>query len=316
MNEGTDMKTQKIAIAFSIFFAIMLTACGGSSPNDLAGTTWVLTGFNQNRPIEGTQLTIEFEDGQVSGNTGCNLYSGSYQVNGEAISFGALAWTERGCVDPEGVMQQERTYMELLGAAERCELEDGELRIFTDSQGSLTFERQGDASNTSSQPSPNPPTSTAEAIEPTVPPVLEPPSGFKEYQASAIGISVHIPESWLVTTIVEGQYVILQSYPENKYVGGEMLEPGDTKCDLGLRPEGESTSHLIEVWETDPITTILSEEEIILQSGQPGIRIELDSMGRSKSVITEINERVVLLTCFGDFSQFDEIAATLRASDK
>ena len=119
-----------------------------------------------------------------------------------------------------------------------------------------------------------------------------------------------------MTTIVEGQYVILQSYPENKYVGGEMLEPGDTKCDLGLRPEGESTSHLIEVWETDPITTILSEEEIILQSGQPGIRIELDSMGQSKSVITEINERIVLLTCFGDFSQFDEIAATLRASDK
>jgi hypothetical protein len=61
------------------------------------------------------------------------------------------------------------------------------------------------------------------------------------------------------------------------------------------------------------MTTIISAQDIVLLSGQPGIRIEMDNMGRSISVLTEIDQRVVVLTCFGDFAQFDEIAATLKA---
>jgi len=102
-------------------------------------------------------------------------------------------------------------------------------------------------------------------------------------------------------------------YPEEKYVGGEMFKSGDTKCDLNIQPPGISAADLIAQWESDSITTTLSEEEIILGSGQSGIRFELDSMGRSNSVITVINGRVVVLTCFGDFTQFDEIALTLKA---
>jgi heat shock protein HslJ len=311
------MKPLKIAVVFSIL-AMMLSACAESSQIDLEGTTWLLTAFDEKSPIEGTQPTIQFGNGQVSGNTGCNLFSGSYQLNGDDISFGSLAWTERGCVDPEGVMEQETMYVELLGAARRFELEDDGLRIFTDSQEILTFERQVDAPTASSlsTPTSTSPTATAEMVTTPETPAIEPPAGFKEYQASSIGVSVYIPESWTVTDVVEGQYVILQSYPEDKYVGGEMLEAGDTKCDLGIRPPSTNKADLIEGWRSDPTVTILSEEEINLQSGQPGIRIELDSMGRSISVITEINERVVVITCFGDFSLFDEIAATLIASGK
>lgn len=60
------------------------------------------------------------------------------------------------------------------------------------------------------------------------------------------------------------------------------------------------------------MTTILSEQEIILSSGQPGFRFELNNMGPSNALITEINGRVVVLTCFGDFTLFDEIAVTLK----
>jgi heat shock protein HslJ len=306
------MKTRGVAAVIFIF-AVMLSACTGSSQTDLEGTAWVLAAFDKNSPIEGTILTIEFEGDQVSGNTGCNLFSGSYEVDGDAISFGALAWTERGCVDPEGVMEQERTYMELLGAAERFELEVDTLRIYADSQGSLTFEEQGDTPIASSQPSSIPPTATVEAPPPTEAPAFEPPEGFKEYRAESIGVSVHVPETWLEHTVVEGQYVILQSYPKDKYVGGEAFEPGDTKCDLGLRPEGESRTDLIDQWKSDSMTTILSEEEIVLGSGQPAIRVELDSRGRSNIVITEINGRVITLGCFGDFSDFDVIAGTLKS---
>jgi hypothetical protein len=35
-------------------------------------------------------------------------------------------------------------------------------------------------------------------------------------------------------------------------------------------------------------------------SGQPSIKLEVESMGRSITLITEINERVVVLNCFGE----------------
>jgi len=38
-------------------------------------------------------------------------------------------------------------------------------------------------------------------------------------------------------------------------------------------------------------------------------------MGCSLSLVTEVNERVVVLTCFGDLAPFDQIAVTLGASE-
>jgi hypothetical protein len=38
-------------------------------------------------------------------------------------------------------------------------------------------------------------------------------------------------------------------------------------------------------------------------------------MGRSLSLITEVNGRAVVLTCFGELAPFDEIAVTLGASE-
>ena len=142
-----------------------------------------------------------------------------------------------------------------------------------------------------------------------------PSDGFNPYQDPQTGISVYIPESWIVTSIIEGEYAILQSYPEDKYVGGERREDGDTKCDLSIRSEGDRVEELIEQWKSNDMTTIVSEEEFNFQSGLSGQRFEIDSMGRATVFITEINQRVILLTCFGDFTRVDEIAATLNASD-
>ena len=158
------------------------------------------------------------------------------------------------------------------------------------------------------QPSPTP------AIQPpTETPVDEPPVGFIEYQDSEVGVSIYIPGSWKVTGVIVGQYAIFSSYPEDKYVGGGMRESGDTKCDLNIRPQGEGADDLIQQWKSNDMTTILSEQEINLSSGQPGFRFELNNMGRANALITGINGRVIVLTCFGDFTQFDEITVTLKA---
>jgi len=315
------MKTLRIVLIITIL-AIGLNSCSRDNTagqSDLGDATWILTSYNENRPIEGTQTTLQFKEGQISGNAGCNHYGGSYQIKGDALSFADLFNTEIACIEPEGVMKQEQIYLELLGASQRFELVDGVLTLFTSQQQTLTFGNPQDSlllpTPTLEQPNPIPLTPTVEILESTPTPAFEPPVGFKEYQDSVVGISLYIPESWLVTSIIEGQSAIFQSYPAEKYVGGEMLEPGDTKCDLNIRLPGARVADLIQQWKSDSFITIISERDIVLQSGQPGIRMEMDSMGRSISVITQINERVVVLTCFGDFTRFDEIAGTIKASE-
>ena len=126
---------------------------------------------------------------------------------------------------------------------------------------------------------------------------------------------MYVPESWVVTGVIPGEYAILQSYPEDKYIGGEAREPGDTKCDLAIRPPDVSLTDALQALRTDPLATIVSEQEIVLASGERGVRREVESMGPSMSMYTEINGRTVILTCFGDFAQFDEIATTLGATE-
>ena len=69
-------------------------------------------------------------------------------------------------------------------------------------------------------------------------------------------------------------------------------------------------SHIQQL-KSSPTVTIVSEGEIVLQTGLIGKRFVVDSMGRSISLVTEINSRTVVLTCFGEPEQFDEIAITL-----
>ena len=135
------------------------------------------------------------------------------------------------------------------------------------------------------------------------------------YQDAKTGIGIYIPKSWIVTGIAEGEYAILQSYPEDKYVGGEPLEEGDAKCDLFIQPLGMSLEEVVDQTKSFPMTTVLSEEPFTLNSGQVANRLEIDSMGESIYFVAGLGERVVVFTCFGDFSQADEIAATIFASE-
>ncbi len=90
---------------------------------NLNGTEWLLTGYNNGAGgfvsvVTGTAVTAAFsDDGQISGNSGCNSYSGSYSVTGSGISIGPLAMTEMYCMDPEGVMDQESAYLTAVQAS-------------------------------------------------------------------------------------------------------------------------------------------------------------------------------------------------------
>ena len=130
-----------VLIALMGLIVLLSTACGrGGAPSDpLAGTSWTLFAYRKTKPISGTTITASFEDGQVRGSAGCNSYGGSYRVSGETIAVGPLAITEMACMDPEGVMEQEQTVMELLHDAQTFRLADGQLQILRSDGEALTF---------------------------------------------------------------------------------------------------------------------------------------------------------------------------------
>jgi heat shock protein HslJ len=104
---------------------------------DLSGTSWEATGFNNGKQavigmLTGTTLTADFgKDGTLSGNAGCNTYSGAYKVNGDQITIGPLASTMMACDQPEGVMEQEAHYLAALQSAATYLIEGNVLQLRT-----------------------------------------------------------------------------------------------------------------------------------------------------------------------------------------
>jgi heat shock protein HslJ len=184
----------------------------GTSPR-LSGETWVLTTINNQQPISDHQPSLQFDAGQISGNTGCNHYGGIYQIEGDSIRFEGVYSTEMACLDPEGLMDQERVYLDLLRVADQFELADNVLTFSAESNPILVFEIQSDEPiSTESTSEPDNSVAVEAALTPTSPPVFEPPEGWNPYQVPVTGISVYNPETWIVTGIIEGQFAILRSY--------------------------------------------------------------------------------------------------------
>ncbi len=171
-----------IRIAFvAIAFAVFITACGGSDSEvagtvattappadapvvtaapattapsagveapELAGTSWSVTNYtmesgNLTNVLGGTEVTIVFgSDGTVSGFTGCNDYTATYQVegpydgfeegvrdpnDGQTISIGSITVTEKACDSPGFVMEQEGEHLANLAGAARWFISRGNL---------------------------------------------------------------------------------------------------------------------------------------------------------------------------------------------
>jgi heat shock protein HslJ len=119
---------------------LMLVGCSGTDPLD--GTSWILTAYRKTQPIDGTTITATFQNGEINGSAGCNSYFASYQVKGNEIEMGVIAQTEMACLDPEGVMEQERIIMEFLSDAQEFLLANGQLQIFRSDGEALTFAAQ------------------------------------------------------------------------------------------------------------------------------------------------------------------------------
>ncbi|HSQ26791.1 MAG TPA: META domain-containing protein [Anaerolineales bacterium] len=143
------MNTRRYWLALGfMLLSILLVACSGSAnPGTSAGeaaltdTTWKLFAIDKRKPIEApNEITLTFSDGQVSGNSGCNSFGGSYSVNGDNIQFSQLASTMMACMEPEGIMEQEQIILQYLNQAKTYRFEDGRLVIVVSDQETLTYD--------------------------------------------------------------------------------------------------------------------------------------------------------------------------------
>jgi heat shock protein HslJ len=138
------MNTRFRLIALVLLAAALLacnptTGDGTQTPTTaLEGTEWRLVTLNGQAPLASTTITATFAQGQVAGFSGCNSYFGSYTLRGSALQFQGLGGTEMACLDPEGVMDQEQTFLRTLGEVASYHLADDQL-ILRDAQGNAVL---------------------------------------------------------------------------------------------------------------------------------------------------------------------------------
>jgi len=132
------MRFPAYVVAVLMSLAVVARAQTGMSTDQrtLVGPEWRLVTFGpagaESGVVAGTTVTLRFgEDGQASGSTGCNSYSGSYQVRGDNISFSRLVSTRRACLD-QNANQQEQRFLSALEAANRFRLLTNRLTILSD----------------------------------------------------------------------------------------------------------------------------------------------------------------------------------------
>jgi heat shock protein HslJ len=113
----------------------------GQPPASLTGNQWRVQGINNGMGgitsvLADTQLTMTFgTDGRVSGNTGCNMFSGTYTVTGSGLTFGPLISTRRACLS-DAANRQESMFLTALEKVAGYTLV-GEMLTLADAAGTL-----------------------------------------------------------------------------------------------------------------------------------------------------------------------------------
>ena len=110
--------------------------------NAIEGTVWNLVSYNEQPILAESEITAEFAEGRVNGSAGCNSYFADYQLNDSQLNIETIGSTKRAC--PDGLMEQESTYLGLLNRAESAAVVDNVLTINTP-DGNLVFETAGDS---------------------------------------------------------------------------------------------------------------------------------------------------------------------------
>ncbi len=102
---------------------------------ELKNTSWQITAFNNGNQavtsiLPESEITINFKnDGTIEGNAGCNIFSGNYLTEGVAISVRNIQSTEKACLQPDGIMEQETQFLIALNSIKTYRIEGNNLEF-------------------------------------------------------------------------------------------------------------------------------------------------------------------------------------------
>lgn len=113
----------------------------GSTPavDDLEGSAFTVTEVEGQDVVEGSTITIEFTDGLVVAQGGCNSMRGGYAVEDGLLVVDALAATRMACDEP--LMAQDEWLAALLESGPTVSL-DGDTLTLAGGDVTLTAERE------------------------------------------------------------------------------------------------------------------------------------------------------------------------------
>lgn len=100
----------------SALILLVLSACTAQPEAEsisLDGTRWQLTKLAGEPVLEGSTVTLQFNDGKLGGSAGCNGYGGVYSLDGLQLRAEDVAITAMYC-EPDEIMAQEQSYMKVL----------------------------------------------------------------------------------------------------------------------------------------------------------------------------------------------------------
>lgn len=112
-----------------------------SRSEELLGSEWVLVELHGAPPVDGSRITLEFEDDGVGGYAGCNWYGRQYApLEPDDVAF---TLTARACAE-QALMDQEHVFVEVLQSAAERRLASADRLEFYDAAGATVaaFARQ------------------------------------------------------------------------------------------------------------------------------------------------------------------------------
>ncbi len=119
-----------------------------SDMNSLFGKRWTLTKIG-NQNISSDKPFIEFNEGEkrISGDAGCNLFSGGFEMNGTNLRIPNVAGTLRACAE-EQVNRLERNFYQSLDKITRFEISGETLRLYAGNRLELVFQNKSQNTET------------------------------------------------------------------------------------------------------------------------------------------------------------------------
>jgi heat shock protein HslJ len=123
----------RIAVVL-VLLTLGLAACGEDDSTEAEGPSfegvpWLLSSGIDVAGWQAVAPSATFADGTVGGSTGCNRFTASYTLDGDAVELGTIASTQIACPPPADAV--ERAYVDALGRVAGWRL-DGEELVLLD----------------------------------------------------------------------------------------------------------------------------------------------------------------------------------------